>query len=432
MAQECGFFNAQLVGEQYDRVYLAETFAAYFASFVGNGVFGKSMQELEVVGQATPSMKVDVLSGQAWINGYWYRNTDTYTLDISVADGVLSRIDLVVLRWSNSERDMYLTVIEGVPSANPIAPNIRRDADFFDLELAQVNVGAGMVGITQSAITDMRLNKAVCGLVTGLIEQIDLTDLFNQFTQYFTEFKQKYEKDYDTWTQQQKAAYDDWVKYQKQLYESYIAALQGDYDSWTKEKKAEWAQWIAQNEEQFTQWSNKQMTDFTEWTAEQKQAYADWYGVHTEAWEQAFNEWFETIKDKLSGDIAGSLQNQINELKQELPAEVVAEIEHNMDAYVHCDAFETQYACGTQGAGIGPCGGGLLVSTNIKYEMKDRDNIKVMAKAGFGTVEAVNPIGENLYAVVFQQQQVSLVIALSNIFAQYQNKKSESEDIDNG
>ena len=58
MSQECGFFNAQLNGEEYDRVYLAEQFAAYFASFIGNGVFGKSMQQLEVVCQNTPSMSI--------------------------------------------------------------------------------------------------------------------------------------------------------------------------------------------------------------------------------------------------------------------------------------------------------------------------------------------------------------------------------------
>ena len=71
MAQECGFFNAQLVGEEYDRVYLAEQFAAYFASFIGNGVFGSSMQQLKVLAQDTANMSVKVGSGQAWINGWW-------------------------------------------------------------------------------------------------------------------------------------------------------------------------------------------------------------------------------------------------------------------------------------------------------------------------------------------------------------------------
>ena len=82
MAQECGFFDAQLVGDSYDRVYLAAQFAAYFASFIRNGIFGHSMQQLEVSQQDVSDMSIKVLGGQAWINGYWYRNTGDYTMNL--------------------------------------------------------------------------------------------------------------------------------------------------------------------------------------------------------------------------------------------------------------------------------------------------------------------------------------------------------------
>ena len=212
MAQECGFFNAQLVGEEYDRVYLAEQFAAYFASFIGNGVFGASMQQLQVLAQDNTDMSVKVGSGQGWINGWWYRNTDEYTLDIDVADGTLSRIDAIVLRWGQSERDMWLQVIKGTPSANPIAPSIQRGADYYDLQLALVSIPAGAYRITQANITDTRLDSSVCGLVTGVVDQIDTTDLYNQFGTYFAEFKQIYETDMDDWTDAQKAAFNAWFQ----------------------------------------------------------------------------------------------------------------------------------------------------------------------------------------------------------------------------
>ena len=117
MAQECGFFNAELEGGEYDRVYNAEQFAAYFASFIGNGVFGNSMSELVVVENDTPNMSINVSSGQAWINGWWYRNTEEYNLSVDVADGVLNRIDIVVLRWGSTERDTWLQVVKGTPNA---------------------------------------------------------------------------------------------------------------------------------------------------------------------------------------------------------------------------------------------------------------------------------------------------------------------------
>lgn len=280
MAQECGFFNAQLVGEEYDRVYLAEQFAAYFASFIGNGVFGSSMQQLKVLAQDTTNMSVKVGSGQAWINGWWYRNTDAYTLDIDVADGALSRIDLIVLRWGQTERDMWLQVIKGTPSANPVAPSISRGADYYDLQLATVSIPAGAIKVTQAQITDTRLDNSVCGLVTGVVDQIDTTDLYNQFETYFAEFKRIYETDMDDWTDTQKAAFNAWVLETQGGYDNYVDATKQDYAGWTQDKKDE---------------------------------YDAWYDTHIAQWQLEFETWFQNVKDQLSTDAAGHLQEQINE-----------------------------------------------------------------------------------------------------------------------
>lgn len=358
MAQECGFFNAQLVGDdEYDRVYLAEQFAAYFASFIGNGVFGKSMQKLEVLAQTSPDMSIKVLSGEAWINGWWYRNTEEYTLSLDVADGVLHRIDAIVLRWGNQERDMWLHVIKGTASSNPVAPNIKRDADYYDLQLATVSVSRGSIKITQSAINDTRLVTEKCGLVTGVVDQIDTTGLYNQFEQYFNEFKEHYEKDYADWTAAQKAAYLAYISNQQKLYEDWIHQKQSDYDTWTADKMAEYIAWTDKSKKDYEDWIEAQETefidwmlanknlydtwtaeqraeyeswvaaskkDYEDWTDEQKEQYLEWitrqqldfrewYDTHTKTWTKEFNDWFENIKDKLSSDIAGSLQLQIDD-----------------------------------------------------------------------------------------------------------------------
>ncbi len=334
MAQECGFFNAQLVGEEYDRVYLAEQFAAYFASFIGNGVFGSSMQQLEVT--ANNDMTTNVLSGQAWINGWWYRNTDVYTLSHSVADGILSRIDIVVLRWDHSVRDMYLTVIEGTPSANPIKPPIVRNADFYDLQLCEVSIPAGSIRITQAQITDTRLDNSVCGLVTGVVDQIDTTDLYNQFETYFEEWKANQQADYESWTAAKKAAYDAWVANTQRLYDDWVGDKQNEYTTWTANKMAEYVTWVANMQSEYSTWVAQQMQEYTDWITDQETTFDEWadehrdeydawiaarqlefqswYNTHTTNWANDFETWFETIRGKLDGDIAGSLQNQIDEL----------------------------------------------------------------------------------------------------------------------
>ncbi|MDE7424990.1 MAG: hypothetical protein K2N51_15085 [Lachnospiraceae bacterium] len=238
MAQECGFFNSKLSANgEYDRVYLAEQFAAYFASFIGNGIYGKSMQKLEIICKEVPDMSIKVLSGEAWINGWWYRNTDEYNLSIQIADGVLSRIDAIVLRWGNTERDMWLDVITGEPSANPKVPTLRRDADYYDLMLGYVSIPAGSIKITQAQITDTRLDNAVCGLVTGVVDQIDTTDLYNQFTAYFNEFKNTYELDFNNWSKDKKNEYDTWSEEQRQEYDDYFNDTKIEFDSWYVELK---------------------------------------------------------------------------------------------------------------------------------------------------------------------------------------------------
>ena len=195
--ERCGFFDANLVGEEYDRVYLAAQFASYFASFIGNGVFAEHSNQLQVSAMSTPQMQVTVEAGQGWINGYWYENTDELLLPIDVADGVLNRIDSVVLRFGTAERNMWLAIKKGTAAITPVAPTVTRNGDYYDLQLATISVPAGALNITQAQITDTRLNAAVCGWVTGVVQQIDTTTLFEQFETYFEEFKQFYEGDFN-------------------------------------------------------------------------------------------------------------------------------------------------------------------------------------------------------------------------------------------
>ena len=197
--ERCGFFDAYLNGEEYDRVYLAQHFAAYFASFIGNGVFAEHSNQLQVMEMATPQMQVGVEKGQGWINGYWYENTDVNYLPIDVADGVLNRIDSVVLRLGFSERNMWLAVKKGTPATSPSAPSVTRTADYYELQLATISIPAGSIKITQAQITDTRMNQNVCGWVTGVVDQLDTTTLFNQFEAYFEEFKQLNESEFTVW-----------------------------------------------------------------------------------------------------------------------------------------------------------------------------------------------------------------------------------------
>lgn len=192
MAEQSGFFNSNVVNGEYDRVYLAEHFAKYFASFISNGVFGGKSNELMVSQAVDSGMKIEVLSGMAWINGFWYENTSNLSLDISVADGVLNRIDNVVIKYGNVERKIWAEVVKGVPATNAVAPEVKRNSDYYELKLAEIYVKAGATKITQANITDTRLNSDICGFVVGILKQFDTTEFGKQLASYISEYSADY------------------------------------------------------------------------------------------------------------------------------------------------------------------------------------------------------------------------------------------------
>lgn len=210
--EKCGFFDARLVDGDFDRVYLATHFASYFASFVGNGVFAGKAQQLQVLADNPNSMKVKVMPGQGWINGYWYENTEDKMLSIEPADGILKRIDNVVLRLDLRKRVVEVVVEKGESESSPAAPRLRRDTDAYDLLLATINVGASISKIMQSNITDTRADSSVCGWVTGLIEQVNTENLYAQYQAYYEDFKQRSNNEWVDFKNGKKTDFEEWFE----------------------------------------------------------------------------------------------------------------------------------------------------------------------------------------------------------------------------
>lgn len=165
-----------------DRKYKVTDFAEYFANLLVNGVFPNPSTNLQVL--ANNDMTVTLKAGPAWINGYSYMNTADLIKSIDVADGVLNRIDRLVLRYDTATRSIYAAIKKGVFASSPVAPVLQRDADAYELGIADIYVAAGAGGITQANITDLRLNSSYCGLVTFVVP-IDVTAIFNQYQDWF-------------------------------------------------------------------------------------------------------------------------------------------------------------------------------------------------------------------------------------------------------
>lgn len=197
--ERSSFFNAMIdQNGTPDRSYLAEDFARYFATFIGNGVFPNPSTNLQVMA-IDNNMQIRIKAGFAWINGYMYENTDDYIFKLDPADGVLNRIDRIALRLDFLERKIKAVVKKGTFASSAIAPSLQRDTDAYEIALADIKINKGVIKITQTDITDLRLNKDLCGIVHGTVEQVDVTTLFNQYTEGFKLKEQGFETDFNTW-----------------------------------------------------------------------------------------------------------------------------------------------------------------------------------------------------------------------------------------
>lgn len=191
MSYKSGFFDAVDLGEGvYDRVYSAADFAEYFSRFVGNGVFASPANGLTV--QSSGGMSISIRPGYAWINGYLFSviSGTTEALTVPVANPTMNRYDSVVLGLNYQNRQITPYIKSGTPASSPSPVALTRSSSLYEIEIARVYVTTGASYVSQANITDTRADKTRCGFVTGLIDQIDTSDLFEQFQAAFTEWFQ--------------------------------------------------------------------------------------------------------------------------------------------------------------------------------------------------------------------------------------------------
>lgn len=205
MSEWSGFFNAYKVGDLWDRTYLADDFANFFAPLIRNGVFARRSNSLQVIPSNPLGMSVQVSSGQAWISGYSYINSDFLSLGLDPADGALNRIDSIILRWSNTDRKISATCKKGIPALNANPPALQNDENIRELCLAEIDVLAGLTSIKEQHIRDTRADTSLCGWVAGLIDQVDTSTLFKQWEAAYSE---QYNQN-ATYLAQQKAAWEE-------------------------------------------------------------------------------------------------------------------------------------------------------------------------------------------------------------------------------
>ena len=168
----------------YDREYDSADFAEYFGTLVGNGVFANPAKGMQVYFKS--GMQVGIMAGACYINGYagYADGTDEITLEYGNT-GVY-RYDAIVARLDLSENARNITIAKIVGNdasslTNAVKPSPVRSGAKYDIVLAYVAVGAGISSISAADIIDTRQDTSLCGIVSGLVNNIDTSGLFAQY-----------------------------------------------------------------------------------------------------------------------------------------------------------------------------------------------------------------------------------------------------------
>ena len=156
-----------------------------------SGVFGA---ENNLATSAVPdSMSVEISDGVGWLanaNGdgivFWNDSEQSsgskLMLTHDVADGVLDRIDRIVVTWETTNYVALptISILKGIASSTPVPPTLTNSTTQRQISIARVNIPAGTISVSASMITDERLDHDVCGIVTETIK-VDTSTMQSQF-----------------------------------------------------------------------------------------------------------------------------------------------------------------------------------------------------------------------------------------------------------
>lgn len=165
-----------------DRAITSEMERNFYKQIYKNGVIMHSSTALQVV--AKTGMAINVKPGACIIEGANGIESTTRSFTLDAANSSLPRIDRVVARLNLAKdfRSVEIYVKTGLGATTPEAPALTQEPNYYEIALADIKVAAGTTEITQSAITDQRLNSSVCGIVEPAFPTtIDTQGIFEQF-----------------------------------------------------------------------------------------------------------------------------------------------------------------------------------------------------------------------------------------------------------
>jgi hypothetical protein len=290
-----GFYNSINHDRKYDAIQVGQI----FDGIIHDGVY-ETYKNAMIVKESSQDNQVIIQPGRAWFDHTWSYNDSDYAMNMPAPESFLDRIDAVVLDVnSNSNYRMNsFVVVNGTPSASPARPVLIREAGHNQYPLCYVYRHGGQNHIYQADITNT-VGTSACPFVTGVIEGLNIDDLISQWNDEFSRWMITKRVDFESWENQQKTDFENWESTQKT-----------DFENWEYRQKTDFENWEYRQKTDFEIWKTYQETGFFTWIENTKQRYYDMLDHNSLAW----NNWFSHIQTQLDGDVAGHLQQEIDQI----------------------------------------------------------------------------------------------------------------------
>lgn len=209
---DCGFFDSV----SGDRLYGAEDMNRPYSRLVADGVFatpqGLASTDLQVFTDGS-SLSVSVQKGQGIFSGKWFSNPSIIDFTVPANTSAYKRIDSVIVQVDERLAGRTGSIIyrTGTPASVPAPPDLTNEADVSEWRIANIEVSPSVSAISPSKITDLR-GSSSCPWVRALIQQPDLSTMWNQYQAAYSEQYAQYTADYISYTDAQRQAFEDFIE----------------------------------------------------------------------------------------------------------------------------------------------------------------------------------------------------------------------------
>lgn len=128
---------------------------------------------------------VTISAGLGWIaprkfEGMSISEQTETTKDLSIADALLPRWDIIAIQFDREKNKTDIIVKKGTAHSDPQIPERVTTELIYELYLCKIYRPAGSVVIDPANITDLRLDKQYCGIMSSAIDEIDTQGIVEQ------------------------------------------------------------------------------------------------------------------------------------------------------------------------------------------------------------------------------------------------------------